>query len=72
MADILVGNEEDYQLALEIEGPQAGGKGIKAKSMASRKWSPESRKPTPIVRFSQTHCVRFTQQTNTPRCYSQC
>lgn len=31
MADILVGNEEDYQLALEIEGPQAGGKGIKAK-----------------------------------------
>lgn len=28
-ADILVGNEEDFQLALGIEGPQPGGKNIK-------------------------------------------
>jgi len=27
-ADILVGNEEDFQLALGIEGPEAGGKGL--------------------------------------------
>jgi 2-dehydro-3-deoxygluconokinase len=30
-ADILVGNEEDFQLALGIEGPEAGGKGLAAK-----------------------------------------
>lgn len=28
LADILVGNEEDFQLALGIEGPQAGGTGL--------------------------------------------
>ena len=30
-ADILIGNEEDFQLALGIQGPEAGGKGIGAK-----------------------------------------
>lgn len=30
-ADILIGNEEDFQLALGIEGPEAGGKGLDAK-----------------------------------------
>jgi 2-dehydro-3-deoxygluconokinase len=30
-ADILIGNEEDYQLALGIEGPEAGGSGITKK-----------------------------------------
>jgi 2-dehydro-3-deoxygluconokinase len=30
-ADILVGNEEDFQLSLGIEGPEAGGKGLAAK-----------------------------------------
>ncbi len=30
-ADILVGNEEDFQLALGIEGPEAGGKGLAGK-----------------------------------------
>jgi len=30
-ADILVGNEEDFQLALGIEGPEAGGKHLAAK-----------------------------------------
>ena len=29
LADILVGNEEDFQLALGIEGPKAGGIGLK-------------------------------------------
>jgi 2-dehydro-3-deoxygluconokinase len=28
MADILIGNEEDFQLALHVEGPKAGGKDI--------------------------------------------
>ena len=31
MADILIGNEEDFQLALGIKGPDAGGKNIKDK-----------------------------------------
>lgn len=30
VADILVGNEEDFQLCLGIKGPPAGGKGLKA------------------------------------------
>ncbi|MBN2807436.1 MAG: sugar kinase [Prolixibacteraceae bacterium] len=31
VADILIGNEEDFQLCLGIEGPEAGGKGIEGK-----------------------------------------
>ncbi len=31
IADILVGNEEDFQLCLGIQGPEAGGKGIASK-----------------------------------------
>jgi 2-dehydro-3-deoxygluconokinase len=31
MSDILVGNEEDFQLCLKIEGPEAGGKGLASK-----------------------------------------
>ena len=28
LSDVLVGNEEDFQLCLKIEGPEAGGKGL--------------------------------------------
>jgi len=31
LSDILVGNEEDFQLCLGIEGPEAGGKGLNDK-----------------------------------------
>ena len=31
VADILVGNEEDFQLSLGIEGPEAGGQGLASK-----------------------------------------
>jgi 2-dehydro-3-deoxygluconokinase len=31
LADVLVGNEEDFQLALGIEGPEAGGKALGGK-----------------------------------------
>lgn len=34
VSDILIGNEEDYQLALGIQGPQAGGQGILAEIAA--------------------------------------
>jgi len=30
LADVLVGNEEDFQLALGVDGPEAGGSGIDA------------------------------------------
>lgn len=30
VSDILVGNEEDFQLCLGIQGPEAGGKGLKS------------------------------------------
>lgn len=33
-ADILIGNEEDFQLCLGIEGPDAGGKGLAEKTEA--------------------------------------
>ncbi|HEY5141416.1 MAG TPA: sugar kinase, partial [Methylococcales bacterium] len=41
ISDILIGNEEDFQLCLGIQGPEAGGKGIEAeidgfKGMISR------------------------------------
>ena len=31
VSDILIGNEEDFQLCLDIEGPEAGGKDLAAK-----------------------------------------
>ncbi len=31
LADVLIGNEEDFQLCLKIKGPEAGGKGIAEK-----------------------------------------
>ncbi len=31
ISDILIGNEEDFQLALRVQGPEAGGKDIAAK-----------------------------------------
>lgn len=31
LADVLIGNEEDFQLALGLEGPEAGGKGLSDK-----------------------------------------
>ena len=31
LSDILVGNEEDFQLCLGVKGPEEGGKGLKAK-----------------------------------------
>lgn len=31
VSDILIGNEEDFQLCFGVEGPEAGGEGLKAK-----------------------------------------
>ncbi len=46
-ADILLGNEEDFQLALGIKGPEAGGKGIAAKIDSFKGMIGEVRKAYP-------------------------
>ena len=49
LADILIGNEEDFQLALGMEGPEAGGKGIAAKMDGFKGMIEEVRKQYPDV-----------------------
>lgn len=47
VADILVGNEEDFQLALGIPGPEAGGKGLTAKIDSFKQMMTEVKKTFP-------------------------
>ncbi len=47
LADILVGNEEDFQLALGIKGPEAGGKGLEGKTESFKEMIEEVRKAYP-------------------------
>ncbi len=47
LADILVGNEEDFQLCFGISGPEAGGKGIAAKLESFRELINEAQKIFP-------------------------
>ena len=49
LSDILIGNEEDFQLALGIDGPEAGGKGIAAKIDGFKGMIEEVRKAYPNV-----------------------
>ena len=49
LSDILIGNEEDFQLALGIDGPEAGGKGIAAKIDGFKGMIEEARKAYPNV-----------------------
>ena len=44
LADVLVGNEEDFQLALGVKGPEAGGKGIAEKVEGFKVMIGEARK----------------------------
>lgn len=54
LADILVGNEEDFQLALGIKGPEAGGKGLAAKIEGFKGMIGESRKAYPNTQYFAT------------------
>ncbi len=54
LADILVGNEEDFQLALGAKGPEAGGKGLAAKVEGFKGMIGEVRKTYPDTRFFAT------------------
>lgn len=47
IADILVGNEEDFQLGLGIEGPEAGGKDLASKLDAFKGMIESARKAFP-------------------------
>ncbi len=47
LADILIGNEEDFQLALGLKGPEAGGKDLSAKIEGFKGMINEVRKQYP-------------------------
>jgi 2-dehydro-3-deoxygluconokinase len=54
LADILVGNEEDFQLALGIQGPEAGGKGLAAKIEGFQGMIGEVKQAYPNTRYFAT------------------
>ena len=54
LADVLVGNEEDFQLALGIHGPEAGGKELAAKTEGFRSMIDEARRAFPNARYFAT------------------
>ena len=49
LADILVGNEEDFQLGLGIAGPEAGGQGLAAKIGSFQAMIEQARKAYPAA-----------------------
>ena len=67
VADILVGNEEDFQLSLGIEGPEAGGKGLASKidsfkgmiERARRTYSKASVFATTLREVVSSNCHRW-------------
>jgi 2-dehydro-3-deoxygluconokinase len=49
LADILVGNEEDFQLCLGVEGPEAGGEGLAKKMEGFRGMISRAKKAFPAA-----------------------
>ena len=47
VTDILIGNEEDFQLALGFKGPEAGGKDLSGKTQSFREMIAEAKKQFP-------------------------
>jgi len=54
LSDVLVGNEEDFQLALGLAGPEAGGKDLAAKIEGFQGMIAEARKAYPNVSYFAT------------------
>ncbi len=54
IADILVGNEEDFQLALGLKGPEAGGKDLSSKIDSFKEMILEVQKQYPNVQVFAT------------------
>ena len=55
MADILIGNEEDFQLCLGFQGPEAGGRNLAEKignfkEMVERDYQDTHRAASPLTR----------------------
>ena len=65
-ADILVGNEEDFQLALGIQGPEAGGSGLNGKIDGFKDMIGRVRKAYPNVSVFAT-TLREVVDANTHR-----
>ena len=64
VADILAGNEEDFQLCLGIEGPQEGGKGIAAQIEGFKGMIERVKKAFPNASVFAT-TLREVEDTNT-------
>jgi 2-dehydro-3-deoxygluconokinase len=54
ISDILIGNEEDFQLALGIQGPEAGGKDLAAKIDGFKGMIDQARAAYPCARYFAT------------------
>ncbi|MDR0849514.1 MAG: PfkB family carbohydrate kinase [Propionibacteriaceae bacterium] len=54
LADILIGNEEDFQLALGIEGPQAGGSDLASQTESFKEMIARVRQAYPQAQFIAT------------------
>ncbi len=54
LSDILIGNEEDFQLALGITGPEAGGKHLADKTEAFQTMIESARRTYPNARYFAT------------------
>ena len=54
LSDILIGNEEDFQLALGITGPEAGGKNLTDKTGAFQAMIESARRTYPNARYFAT------------------
>ena len=64
VSDILVGNEEDFQLCLDIEGPESGGKDLSSKIDSFKGMIENVRKAYPNVSIYAT-TLRQVINTNT-------
>ena len=53
-ADVLIGNEEDFQLALGVKGPEAGGKNISSQIESFKGMIIEAHKAYPNVKVFAT------------------
>lgn len=53
-ADVLIGNEEDFQLALGLQGPEAGGKDLQGKASSFREIIRNAREAFPKAQVFAT------------------
>ena len=63
-SDVLIGNEEDFQLCLGIEGPEAGGEDLQAKTEQFARMIGRVRKSYPGARIIAT-TLREVKDANT-------